>query len=129
VIYLDTSALAKLLVRGPESAALQAWLAPRTTEIWTTSAVGRVELLRLAARHDVVASAVALADGLDLVPLTDQVASMAALVAPESLRTLDAIHLASALSVQDELADFCCYDARLSSAAAAVGLAVHPPVR
>jgi len=128
VIYLDTSALAKLVVREVESAALGQWLQQRTGQLWVTSIIGRIELLRVARRFTTAANgAHLLLAGLDTIPLAEYVADVGQTTGPTTLRTLDAVHLASALAVQDELTAFCCYDQRLLEAAGAVGLPVHAP--
>jgi uncharacterized protein len=63
---------------------------------------------------------------LALVPLDERVVQLAVASAPE-LRTLDAIHLATALTIEADLAAFCCYDRRLSEAATGAGLTVIAP--
>jgi predicted nucleic acid-binding protein len=67
--------------------------------------------------------------GLDTIPFTEHVADVAQSTGSATLRTLDAIHLASALSVRDELTAFCCYDRRLLDAAGSAGLPVDAPSR
>jgi predicted nucleic acid-binding protein len=130
VIYLDTSALARLIVRETETAALGQWLHQRTAQLWVTSIIGRVELLRVARRFaSAMNGARLLLAGLDTIPLVDHVADLAQAAGSVTLRTLDAIHLASALSVRDELTAFCCYDHRLLDAAKEAGLPIHTPGR
>ncbi|MGH3929217.1 MAG: type II toxin-antitoxin system VapC family toxin [Pseudonocardiaceae bacterium] len=127
MIYLDTSALAKLIVRESETAALSQWLRQRATQLWVTSVVGRVELVRVARRFAAADGARLLLAGLDTIPLVEHVTEVAQTAGPATLRTLDAIHLASALSVRDELTAFCCYGQRLVEAAGEAGLPVHAP--
>ncbi|MGH3977425.1 MAG: type II toxin-antitoxin system VapC family toxin [Pseudonocardiaceae bacterium] len=128
MIYLDTSALAKLIVRETETAALGRWLRQRATQLWVTSIIGRVELVRVARRFAAAANgARLLLAGLDTIPLSEHVADVAQTTGSATLRPLDAIHLASALSVRDELTAFCCYDRRLLDAAGDAGLPVHVP--
>ena len=127
MIYLDTSALAKLIVRETETTALGQWLRQRTAQLWVTSIVGRVELLRVAQRVAAANGAGLLLAGLDTIPLVEHVADLAQATGSATLRTLDAIHLASASSVRDELTAFCCYDRRLLDAAGDAGLPVHAP--
>ncbi len=127
MIYLDTSALAKLIVREAETAALGQWLRPRAAQLWVTSIIGRVELVRMATRCAAADGAHLLLAGLDTIPLTEHVADVAQSTGSATLRTLDAIHLASALSVRDELTAFCCYDRRLLDAAGDAGLPVRAP--
>ena len=129
MIYLDTSALAKLIVRETETAALGQWLRPRAAQLWVTSIIGRVELVRVATRFAAENGARLLLAGLDTIPLTEHVADVAQSTGSATLRTLDAIHLASALSVRDELTAFCCYDRRLLDAAGDAGLPVHAPAK
>lgn len=128
MIYLDTSALAKLVIREAETAALGAWLQRHAAQVWMTSVVGRIELIRVVQRSSAaIDGAHLLLAGLDTIPLAEPVADVAQTTGPVTLRTLDAIHLASALSVRDELTAFCCYDQRLLDAAAVAGLPVHAP--
>jgi predicted nucleic acid-binding protein len=127
VIYLDTSALAKLIVHETETATLSRWLRQHATQLWVTSIIGRIELVRVARRFAAAEGARLLLAGLDTVPLVEHVADVAQTTGSVTLRTLDAIHLASALSVRDELIAFCCYDQRLLDAAGATGLPVYAP--
>ncbi|MGH8775278.1 MAG: type II toxin-antitoxin system VapC family toxin [Jiangellaceae bacterium] len=128
MIYLDTSALAKLVIHEAETAALGKWLQQRAAQLWVTSIVGRVELLRVARRFAAAADGVhLLLAGLDTIPLAEYVADVAQTAGPTTLRTLDAIHLASAFSVRDDLTAFCCYDLPLLAAAGDAGLPVHAP--
>ena len=88
-----------------------------------------VEVSRAVARHPAAARAhlPAAFDGVALIELSSEVAAAAADLAPPTLRTLDAIHVASAQSVGGELAAFLTYDARLAEAAGAAGLRVESP--
>jgi len=127
VFYLDTSALVKLVVAEPESAALQAWLAADRRAV--VSRVGALETMRAAARHGRVdlRRLLDVLDALDLIELTAEVADRAGGLAPANLRTLDAIHLASAVGLRRELEAFVTYDARLAEAATIHGLVVAAP--
>ncbi|MDQ4010948.1 MAG: type II toxin-antitoxin system VapC family toxin [Actinomycetota bacterium] len=127
MIYLDTSALAKLIVRETETATLGRWLRQRGTQLWATSVIGCVELVRVAQRFAAADGARLLLAGLDTIPLIEHVADVAQTTGPATLRTLDAIHLASALSVREELIAFCCYNRRLLHAAGDAGLPVYAP--
>jgi len=124
VIYLDTSAMAKLVVAETESAALAAWLDERPDELLTTSVLGRVELLRAARRRgqDAVARALSLLAELALVPVSADVVDGAWTLDPPAVRSLDALHLASASSLGSELTALVAYDARLLAAAESLGL-------
>lgn len=124
MIYLDSSALLKLLVDEPESAALEAWLATREGTPVVTSELARVEVPRACRRvnADAVPLAMVLLSELDHVALSRPLLDQAATVGEDSLRSLDAIHLVSALSIRSDLTGFVAYDARLAGAAAAAGL-------
>lgn len=130
VAYVDTSALVKLVVNEPESRSLRAWIA-RSDEIATfaTSIVSRIELTRAARRHSLAAttSAETVLAGIDLILMTPEIVADAALLDPPALRTLDAIHLATARRIGASLSAFVAYDARLLVAATAVGLPVASP--
>lgn len=129
MIYLDSSALMKLVRQEEESAALGEWLAGHTEEPVVSSELGRVEVLRAARRvgNLVVAEARAVVDELDLVPLDRAVQDVACDIGDPLLRSLDALHLASALLLGTELTTFVSYDHRLTDAARAAGLVVATP--
>lgn len=129
MIYLDTSAMVKLVVAEPESAALIGWLNTRSEQPLVTSMIGRIELIRAASRLGAAASAAAhqLLASVDILILTDTIAGLAATLAPSQLRTLDAIHLATAHLHRDTLAAVCAYDRRLIAAAHDQQLPVTSP--
>jgi predicted nucleic acid-binding protein len=129
VIYLDTSALLKMLFAERESTALAEWLAPQADVPKVSSELCRVEAVRACRRIDegAVASAERLLSGLDLVPITTEVIERAALVGEPNVRSLDAIHLASAWMLRADLSAFVAYDRRLREAANAEDLAVVAP--
>jgi predicted nucleic acid-binding protein len=129
VIYLDTSALVKLLFEEPESAALTDWLTLKIDVPKVSSDLSTVELLRTCQRFEdsLIDEARRLLDGIDLVPIDHAIVEFAATTPPRELRSLDAIHLASALSLRADLTDFVAYDARLCSAAVKAGLPVLSP--
>ena len=98
-------------------------------EAWperVSSVVVAIELRRAGRRTGHGERADAVIAELALLPLDERVIPLAVSTASE-LRTLDAIHLATALTIRDELAAFCCYDGRLSEAASAAGLSVIAP--
>jgi predicted nucleic acid-binding protein len=128
VLYADTSALVKLVVREAESEALEAAL-----ERWrdvATSAITAIELARAVARARTESSAVVADEWTVLgvlaataeIPLSDDIRAAASTLAPVELRTLDAIHLASALTLGDQPVTLLTYDARLRRAATTHGL-------
>jgi predicted nucleic acid-binding protein len=129
-VYLDTSALVKLVVVEPESTALRRWLraSPRAR---VTSDLARAELLRAvrAARAGdrALAQARRVLSRVSSMPLSREVLDGAGMLEPVALRSLDAIHLASALTLADQLEVIVTYDDRLATAAAAAGAAVAAP--
>jgi predicted nucleic acid-binding protein len=129
VIYFDTSALVKLIFDETESAALAAWLTVRTDVPKVSSDLSIIELLRTCRRVDegAVESANLLLGGIDLLPMDRGVVEKAATLVPTELRSLDAMHLASALSVKANLTAFVAYDVRLCSAAVEAGIEVVSP--
>ena len=129
MIYLDSSALLKLLIQEQESAALEGWITAQAGAPVVTSTLAKVEVLRACRRlnDEALPAATALLAELDLIPLTTDVLDQAAEVGGPLLRSLDALHLASALSIGSELAAFVCYDHRLLEAASAAGLAAVNP--
>jgi predicted nucleic acid-binding protein len=131
VIYLDSSALMKLVRREAETDALLEWLNLRSEQPLVSSELGRVEVLRAARRAGdaALAEARAIVGDLDLIPLDRAVQDVACDVGDPLLRTLDALHLASALLLGDALTEFIAYDHRLGEGARAAGLVVTAPGR
>ena len=115
------------MLREAETPALHASIA--RLDRLVTSIVGVIELARAARRvlgEPGVRAAGLVAAGLTVFPVTPEGAARARLLGPPELRTLDAIHLATALEAGGDL-PFCCYDRRLAAAAGEVGLrVVHP---
>jgi len=130
LIYLDTSAMVKLVVREAETAPLIEWLGKYPGVPIVTSALGRVELMRTAL-HDgspgLQERARDLLDSLDVVPLSDAVIDIAESIGPSSLRSLDALHLASASVIRAEMSAFVAYDHRLIAGASALGYPTVAP--
>jgi predicted nucleic acid-binding protein len=125
LIYVDSSGLVKLVVLERETGALRAWLADKPI---VSSELARIEVIRAARRISAAAVPVARAmlTGIDYVPLNRGVIDQAAELGNPLLRSLDAIHLVSALLVTD-LTGFVAYDHRLVAAASSVGLAAVSP--
>ena len=128
-IYLDTSALVKLVVAEPESQALQAFLAERDTDTLFSAALARTELIRAVAANGPTAIAAGreVLRGLDIVGLTRQLLDDAGTLLPRSLRSIDAIHLVAAQRAGDTLRAVVTYDVRMRSAALDLGIAVVAP--
>lgn len=129
MIYLDSSALVKLIKPEAETPALRALLTARRTERRVSSALIRTEVVRavLGAGAIAVAEARRTLDSIDQVPLSPQLLDDAGCLEHGLLRTLDAIHLASALRLGPALSAFVAYDKRLTDSAAAAGLPVASP--
>jgi uncharacterized protein len=124
--YLDASALVKLVVSEAESVALHRWYVE--TERLVTSRIGVIETLRATSRvpFDAGHRAKVIGD-VEVIELQDPIATSAASVGPSTMRTLDAVHLATALALGAELDAFVTYDDRLAAAARSAGLAVVQP--
>ena len=129
MIYVDSSALMKLVRREEETVPLQEWLSVRPEQSVVSSELGRVEVLRAARRvgGQAPTEARAVVGDLDLIPLDLAVQDLACDIADPMLRTLDALHLASALLLSEELTAFIAYDHRLVAAAQTAGLVVATP--
>ena len=129
LVYLDSSAIVKLVVREPESGALFDWLGVWPERI--SSEIARVEVLRALRRSGAAESARRRArevlDRIALMNVDRPVLEAAGALGPPDLRSLDAIHLATALSVRSDLAGFVTYDERLAAAAARSRLGVWAP--
>ncbi len=128
IAYVDTSAAAKLLVEEAESAVLATEL-DRLVAAGarpTSSALLETELRRLAVRIDAEQALVSdLLDHFDLVGVDTVIVRSAGLLPGRGLRSLDALHVATAMQVDAELV--ISYDARQAAAARAAGLRVVSP--
>src|SRR5215217_3729763 len=112
-IYLDTSAAAKLFIAERETPDLQQWLAHQPEFALVSSALLNVELIRLlnfVSPNTVKAAEAFLANEVDIVEITPPVLGEAAQVSPTRLRTLNAIHLATALDLGENLTTLLTYD-------------------
>ena len=128
MVYLDSSALVKLVVTEPESTALRQYLRDHPERV--SSTLARVEVWRALRRTGAPEAALQRADQVlarvALVAMDDPLLRAAATLSPRGLRSLDALHLATALSL-DDLDAVVTYDQRLDAAAAQAGLAVASP--
>lgn len=127
-LYLDSSAFIKLVVVEPESAALRASLASYGARR-VSSALLRTEALR-SIRHLGPEALATVREGLrriDLIAIDDRILDAAGTIEPQVLRTLDAIHLATALAVGDDLEAIVTYDERMVEGARLLGLPTATP--
>ena len=126
--YIDTSAAAKFVLDEVESDALFGWLRAGQ-HTFVSSALTKVELLRFARRYglDAVERSVGFLRRCDLSPLADDLLDSASHIGPDALRSLDAIHLATALELRSQISGVVTYDHRLAEACALHGLEVVAP--
>jgi uncharacterized protein len=128
--YIDSSAVLKLAIHEPETAALEAHVAG--CEGLVSSRLAVLECRRAAGRASRVRVLQAVDDVLDaiyLLDITEAILDDAATADPSLLRSLDAIHLATALSIGDAQVEVITYDKRFADAARANGLTVVQPGR
>jgi len=128
-IYLDSSALVKLVVREPEFNTLHSYL--RNWHIRASSELALVEVVRAVRRRgqEAVHLAHDVMKGVNLVQMERPLLETAARLDPIPLRSLDAIHIAAALTLGEVLSEIVTYDNRMADAARAVGLRVVMPGR
>lgn len=129
-LYLDSSALVKLVQREAESVALRSFLRRRRSDGRVTTSLARVEVVRAIAAGgpDAIAHARRQLARVDQINLDRGLLDAAATLATGSvLRSLDAIHLASAQSIGSELRAVVTYDQRMGEAATMLGMAVQAP--
>jgi predicted nucleic acid-binding protein len=126
--YLDTSAFIKLVRSEPESHALRGELGSSETQL-VSSVLLSVEGRRAAHRYGKLASSRASAalTTITLLALDQPIIEIAGELKPAELRSLDALHLATILSLGDDIERVYCYDARLTSAARTLGMNVAQP--
>ncbi len=129
LVYLDTSAFVKLVIPEPETDALVTALTSKVRLV--ASEILEVEALRAARRatgdQGANAARTQLA-GVRLLPLTAQIRKRACELEPDTLRSLDAIHIATALDLGQRLTCMYTYDTRMTSAANEAGLLVQAPM-
>jgi len=128
VAYLDTSAFVKLVVAEPESPALRRAIARWPQRVSSTLLrTETIRALRRSGNTGQIPAARRLLRGVSMVRVDEPLLDRAADLEPAELRTLDAIHLASALEIGQDLGVMIAYDIRLQAAAQAYGLAVESP--
>jgi uncharacterized protein len=129
MIYLDSAAVVKLVHAEAESSALRAWLGDRAETGWISSVLVEIESFRALARYapEAVTRLHPVLDQIDLVDVSPRVRILAQAVRPVTVRSLDAIHLGTALAIRSSLTSFLTYDKRLLDAATAAGLPAGAP--
>lgn len=142
MIYLDSSALVKLVRAEDCSEALQSWIDQRAEELLVTSALARAEVQRAIRRNnhtnsgaliDPEALAAELAGAAEVfhsvaqIVIDDAILDRAGGLGSPRIRTLDAIHLASAAEFATSELEFVTYDRRLAAVAQGIGIAVTAP--
>ena len=131
MIYLDSAAVVKLAHAEPESPALRAGLEERAETGWISSVLTEIESFRALARYapDAVSRLPAVLDQIDLIGLDPPIRVLAQTARPGTVRSLDAIHLGTALHTRRTLTAFVTYDKRLLDAARTAGLPVDAPTQ
>jgi predicted nucleic acid-binding protein len=125
--YLDSSAIVKLAADEPESAALRRHL--RGKRPLVSSALARAEVLRaLMSPDDLgIARGRAVLSRMEVLRVNDRILNLAGSLQPSSLRTLDAIHLATAIGLGRDLGQIVTYDERMAEGARQLGLKAVSP--
>ncbi|MGB2756954.1 MAG: type II toxin-antitoxin system VapC family toxin [Acidimicrobiia bacterium] len=126
--YFDSSALVKLIVNEDETAALKTWISAEDRRPITCD-VARAEVTRAVRRAAPgrVGEVRGVLNVMDILELRSEQFDVAGSIEPPTLRTVDAIHLAAALDLGDDLEGFVTYDSRLAEACEAVGIQVFAP--
>jgi len=129
MIYLDSAAVVKLVHAETESEALRGWLGERAETGWISSVLTEIESLRALARYapGAVARLPAVLDQIELIGVDPPIRILAQTVRPAAVRSLDAIHLGTALHARRAVTSFVTYDKRLLDAALAAGLPADSP--
>ena len=126
-VYLDSSAIVKLVVRERESSALRRYLRSHPERV--SCALARTEVLR-AVRHlgpQAIDRARRVLRRIDLIRLDDTLLDAAGMLDPRILRSLDAVHLAAAQLIAPELDAVVTYDRRLADGALLLGFHAEAP--
>lgn len=126
-VYLDSSAIVKLALDEPESVALRRYLRRRRPLL--SSGLARTEVFRalLPAGAESIERGRAVLRRLELHRVNDRVLDAAGTMAPAELRSLDAIHLATAARLGRAMRTFVTYDERMADAARGLGYRVLSP--
>ena len=128
-VYLDSSALVKLAIHERESEALRRHL--RRRRVWVSSAIARTEVPRalLSAGADALRGGREILSRCELVRVNDRILNAAGSLRPNEIRSLDAIHLATAQLIGSDLLELVTYDDRMADAARMFGHRVASPAR
>lgn len=127
-VYLDSSAILKLIFEEPETSELDRFL--KQWPVRVSSALARVEVMRIAARVEDRAAereAHRVLRAMHLLRVDDGIIAAASAIKPSVLRSLDALHLATAQAFGHHLAGMVVYDRRLAAAAHDHGIVVWAP--
>jgi uncharacterized protein len=129
MIYLDSAAVVKLVHAEPESQALRDWLDSRAETGWISSVLTEIESFRALTRHAPasVARLHPVLDQIELIDLSTRIRILAQTAQLATVRSLDAIHLGTALHARPVLTCFVTYDKRLLDAVVAAGLPALAP--
>ena len=127
LVYLDTSAFMKLVAEEAESAALRRYL--RRGHLRTSGMLLQTEALRAAARLSPahLSTARRLLRGMALIQMDRPLYAFAATLVPPTVRSLDALHVAAALTLGQDLVDFVTYDRVMQQSARSQGLPLSSP--
>jgi predicted nucleic acid-binding protein len=127
VLYLDSSAIVKLVVREPESGALRRFLRGQVAR--ASCGLARVDVPRAVAAHGQAAAERVhrVLAGLHLIQLDEPLLDAAGGLEVAAVRSIDAVHLAAARELGEDLACVVTYDRRMRMAAATLGLPVADP--
>ena len=128
MFYIDTSAALKFVLEEPESTELIRWMRAHSDAVISSDLL-RTELLRATKREapELMGRARVIIESIFLLRLPPSTFERSAEIGPDLLRSLDAIHLAAALELGDELDGFITYDDRQAAAANLLGFAVLSP--
>jgi uncharacterized protein len=129
LIYLDSSALVKLILVEAESSALREWLAQNREQPMVSSTLHRAEVARAVWRYEPAAlgQCYRLMRRVQRLDMSTDLLDTAGTIPPQILHSGDAIHLATALSIKQYLMAFVAYDKRLLAAAGGIGLPTASP--
>jgi predicted nucleic acid-binding protein len=127
--YIDTSAAFKLLAAEEHAEAFLAFYGEHRNDEWISSDLLRIEVTRTVTRHwrALIPDAQRLLDAFEYIQIDEDVVHTAMVEPDPLLRSLDAIHLATARLLGKELTALLTYDDRLAKAAADAGIPVLTP--